>query len=139
VLTGRNSLPRLDQDFELALAVEHLAVDAGFFAQLPEGFKKIDELYKPAGPLSFTLTLTHRRGVWQQRRVELQPEDMTACYKLFPYTLERVRGKLDLDLLNEVFKIDLVGHSGSQPVTIRGLWKGAGDNSDAQLDIQADN
>src|SRR5262249_20241525 len=139
VSTAWANLPDLAQDFELAMAVEQLQVDPANFGCLPEGVRKTLELFQPAGPVNIDAALSCRKGVWQERRLVVRPQGASAKYRIFPFAVERIGGRLDIDLLAHHLKVDLKGYSGTQALVVRGTWKGVADQADADLNIKAEN
>jgi hypothetical protein len=73
-----------------------------------------------------TFAFDQKGGKWGRRNLALIPEGMSGRFENFKYPLEKIRGKLDIDLGTPVVTAALTGYSGNRPVTIAGDWKGAG-------------
>jgi len=143
---GRGLLPCPDCDFEGELEIKHLPLHE-FFAKLPERYeqlKKLDQLFRPEGPATIRVECARRAGQWTRRVsggesiASLQPEGIQAKFDKFPYPLERLSGALKLNLASGRTEVDVLAYAGIRPVLIKGSWQGKGEQTNASIDIQAD-
>ncbi|MGL4555235.1 MAG: AsmA-like C-terminal region-containing protein [Gemmataceae bacterium] len=144
-LTGL-TLPRSRHEMETPAAladaldarVDRLPVSRDGWKFLPPPLTFLAADYAPEGPIS--LSYSFRRGtdgspsqVWVAK-----PEGMTARYHGFPYALNAITGTVRVDtsrLPQNDVTLDLVGHSGGKPVTIRGTYRGEKQSAELVLDV----
>jgi hypothetical protein len=115
--------------------IEHLLVNEELCACLPDKVKKFYEDYRPAGLIGVDFDLTRAAGKWDRQHWVLRPEGMSADFVKFPYALEQIRGRLDFTTHDKHTVVDLIGYTGSRPVTIRGTCDGEGNNVAVKIDI----
>jgi hypothetical protein len=141
-LTGKALALRLDTDiFDGQLEFEHLRVSRELFAALPDPLRELEKDYAPQGAFGGTVYFSGRAGRWREHGV-FHLEDMAGVCAKFPYRLDRITGTIDQELdpsasVDRV-KVDLVGFTGSQPVTIQGEVTGKKPAA-VSLQIRADN
>jgi hypothetical protein len=135
---GQARFPAPDQDFDAKLAIRHLLICPELLNHLSEPIQNILADYHPSGLTTLNLHFGRKAGGWQSQTCTLHPEEMTAAYCKFPFPVERLHGTLEIDLLAGEVKVDLAGRASNRPVIIQGTWKGAGNNTDARLDIHAE-
>jgi hypothetical protein len=123
-------------NFEADGTVAHLPVSVGLFERLPEQVKKFQDLFQPAGPVSLTFHLVQQGGKWLNKDCAIFPEGMSGCFKGFKYPLDRIRGRLDIDLCARAVRAKLTGFTGAREVDISGDWKGAGADAAVDLHVQ---
>jgi hypothetical protein len=133
---GTAALPCPASNFEGELTVKHLGLCDALFDRLP-ALKKLNDLFEPRGPVTLDFQCVRRAGRWEHKHCLLHPESIAVRFSRFPYPLERLTGMLDVDLLENFYKMDLGGYSATQPVLVKGTWKGAGEQADVKIDITA--
>src|SRR5262249_35829607 len=130
------SLPELTR--KLDLRVKNLTLTPKLFDQLPDELKEIWEDYQPEGLASLTFTCERDPSGGWQRRCVIQPEDLHAVCQHFPYALEHLQGTLEHESGSdraEILKVNLVGHSGTRPIHIKGDVRGPRGNRAVQVDL----
>lgn len=138
LLRGTALLPHPDQDFEGILTVKHLPLTRELFARLPVVVKKqLYDAFQPKGSATVQFHCVRRAGQWLRNVCLMQPENVSVCFDRFPYPVERVSGVVEYDFLEQLFKLNAIGYSDKQPITLQGTWKGAGTDADVKLDITA--
>lgn len=131
------------KSFEGQLEIKNLQVCRALFEPLPDKFKALHDAFTPTGTATLRVNCARRDGRWATlasgapSTVSLLPENMRVSFSRFPYPLERISGALDMNLLNQRIGVDVVGHAGPRPVSIKGTWQGQGEQADATIDIQA--
>ena len=120
------------------------------FECLPDEKAKLYALFKPTGLATIRAHLARRDGSWSLLRpqgdaatgepssVQLVPESMGATFAKFPYTLERLTGSVDMNMLTEVVQVKVTGYTGPRPVVITGTSQGKRREADVDLDIYAE-
>src|SRR5262249_33074124 len=140
-LKGTSQALRPDTDFKGSLVVEHLLLTAAIFDRLPANLQKINVDYAPTGPVSLTLKAGRKAGQWAKHYL-VQPEDVTAVCRQFPYPLDHITGALEqvIDPENhqDELRIDLLGFSGPQRVFIKGNMLGEGRAASVDFKIWGD-
>jgi hypothetical protein len=135
---GSANLPCVCVDLEGELTVKHLALCQELFERLPkEHFEKLHRMFNPRGPVTLTFRCACRGDRWERKHCVLHPENVSVCFDRFPYPVERLTGSLDVDLLKDLYQVDLQAFSGSRPVMIKGTWHEFGTKADVKLDIFA--
>ena len=143
-------LPCPEANFHGTLEVQHLELCEKLFQKLP-AFEAMVKAFSPTGLATIRIACSRQGGIWtalpsrEPSTVSLIPENMKARFHKFPYPLEFAApandmhraGSLDMNLLTGAINVDIVGHSGSQPVLIKGTWQGKGKDVDARFDISA--
>ncbi len=132
-----------DANLEADLCVKHLPMTPKIFDQLPANLQKINQEYSPKGAVTLTLHCTRQAGQWTKHCV-INPEDLTASYVNFPYTLKHLTGTIDQEIdtakHQDQLRINLVGLAdGSKPVFIEGSITGEAPTSGVGLKIWGDN
>jgi hypothetical protein len=123
---------------KLDLQVKNLMLTPELFDQLPDELKEVWEDYQPEGPASLSLTCEQDPAGGWQRRCVIQPADLHAVCRYFPYALEHLQGTLEHESgsgREEVLKINLVGRSGPRPIHIKGDVRGPRGNRAVQVDL----
>jgi hypothetical protein len=116
--------------------VEHLPVGHDLFTRLPAELRPFENMYHPDGPATVAFRIARQHGRWQEQHWAIRPEGLGGYFHLFPYSLARVRGLLDADLLRHFIRVDLTGYTGPRPVTIQGTWQGKGTDAAGDLTIR---
>jgi hypothetical protein len=131
-----------DADCNGTLVVKHLPVTPALFEHLPDNLKKVEKDYAPAGPVTVTFFGERKASQWR-KRCTIQPEDLSATYVKFPYTLEHITGTIvqenDTEKGLDRTYIDLTGLSGTQRVFIKGDILGEASHSAVEVKIWGDN
>src|SRR5207248_8216070 len=92
----------------------------------------------PVGSAKLQCVGEMRQGQWVHKYCRLNPEGVSVCFQHFQYPIDRLTGFVDYDDLQKLSKFDAVGYSGDRPITLRGYWKGSGEQADAVIDIAGD-
>jgi hypothetical protein len=131
-----------DADLTGSLVVKHLPVKSELFEHLPDNLKKVEKDYAPAGPVTVAFFGERKTGQWHKRCV-LQPEDLSATFVKFPYTLEHITGTIvqedDSERGLDHIHLDLAGLAGSQRVFIKGDIVGEASHSGVEVKIWGNN
>jgi hypothetical protein len=131
-----------DTDLSGSLVVKHLAVKPTLFEHLPDSLKKIEKDYTPSGPVTVTYWCERQAGQWH-KRCTIEPEDLSATFVKFPYTLEHVTGTIiqenDSERGLDQLHLDLIGWAGAQRVYIKGDIRGEASHSAVDVKIWGDN
>lgn len=112
---------------ELDAHVEHLHVAAPCYDRLPPVCQHLWELYRPLGPVSLHYTYCRTAPERWRKHWEIRPEGMSARFKHFPYPIETVTGKVEVDLSSDhddTIQVNLAGRGGDRPVTVKGSVRG---------------
>jgi hypothetical protein len=144
-LAGKALGLTIDTDIlEGRLEIEHLRVSKELFHALPQALCNLRELeqdYAPQGSFSLAVDFERRGRRWREHAL-LHLENMTGVCAKFPYRLERVTGTIDQEVNPatslDLVKIDLVGFTGSRPVSIQGEVRGKKPAA-VNVQIRADN
>lgn len=139
---GVAALPCPEANFDATLEVQHLELCDKLFQKLP-AFEAMFKAFSPSGLATVRIACSRRGGAWTPLpsgappTLSLSPENMNVRFCKFPYPLERLTGSLDMNLVDNSINVDIVGHSGPQPVLVKGAWHGKGKEADASFDITA--
>jgi hypothetical protein len=111
-------------DLDGELKVEHLEMTPAIFNALGKDLQSIDADFQPRGTANVALEFQRRDGHWWKRG-SVTATDASAICADFPYPLDRISGRIELDIHpDEVpgpadrVTIDVRGYTGTQPVTI---------------------
>ncbi len=139
---GVGRLPCLDQDFEAHLDLKHVMLGDELATRLPSKLRELHKLFQPHGPTTIHIACARHDGQWaplasgDPSQVSLRPERLALKFIDFPYPLQRVKGDIDYNLLNQHVKFSLDAYAGTQPVILGGYWNGEGRNADVKFDIR---
>ncbi len=123
------NLPCITCEFEGAVEVKHLQLGSKLFSRLPKRLKNLYALFEPAGPATLRAEGVYRNGQWtslasgQNSYVSLQPQGIDIAFKHFDYPVKRVNGRIDMDLLSKLVRVDVMGHANKSPVHLTGSWQ----------------
>jgi hypothetical protein len=131
-------LPDVASNFSAELAVYHLPLEKELVDRLHPKVVRFYEWFKPVGTANGQFFITMKDGQPTRQYFTFEPDEISICFHKFPYPLDRVTGKVDYDFLHETSHFDFVGYSGKHPVQVRGNWKGHLAESDALIEIAAD-
>ncbi|MFN4259010.1 MAG: AsmA-like C-terminal region-containing protein [Gemmataceae bacterium] len=126
-------------DFQGEVQLTNLRLTPELFARLPDSLRDFHELYRPEGLVDVRLHFDRQSGIWK-RQCLLNAKDISlnCCY--FQYRLENVRGKIhhhfDASSARKHTDVNLVGHAGKLPITIRGFVTGLAPEHEVALQIQ---
>jgi hypothetical protein len=126
-----------EENFAVEVTALHLAVTPKVGERLPPGGKRLYDLYQPTGNTRVQFIGEKKDGEWVKQRLVLQPDDVSICFRQFRYPIDRVAGTIEHDFLANTTKFDAAGFAGTRPVTAKGYWNGSGAQSDAQIEILA--
>ncbi len=129
---------------ELDLTVDHLPVTADLltFPQMPECVRKLQETYKPTGPLNLTHTFRRDGAGKGRQHWVLRPDGMAAEFVGFRYRADKIAGTIDLEVnsdLTMTCDLNLTGDSAGRLVALKGKVHGSGPAPAVDLDVAADN
>ncbi|MSQ93459.1 MAG: hypothetical protein EXR98_02760 [Gemmataceae bacterium] len=142
---GVGRLPCVDQEFEVHLDLKHVMLGDDLASRLPSKLRELHKLFQPNGPTTIHIACARHEGHWaplasgEPSQVSLRPELIAMTFIEFPYPLERVKGDIDYNLLNEHMKFSLDAYAGAQPVILGGYWNGDGRQADVKFDIRGNN
>ena len=140
---GTAQLPCAEQEFEMQLDLRHVMLGRELAERLPVKIRNLHELFQPDGPTTIHFACAKHEGEWapiatgEPSQVSLRPEGISLAFKGFPYPLQRARGSVDYNLLNQHVHVDLTAYAGERPVFLHGYWNGEGLEADVKLDIHA--
>jgi hypothetical protein len=140
---GTAQLPCVEQEFEMHVDLKHVMLGTDLAGRLPEKIRNLHELFQPDGPTTIHLACAKHEGQWvpiatgEPSQVSLRPEGISLAFKGFPFPLERARGSVDYNLLDQHVHVDLTAYAGARPVFLHGYWNGEGPQADVKLDIHA--
>jgi hypothetical protein len=127
-----------DHDLSGHLTITHLPLCSEFFGRLPATYLKIQERFRPTGPVKLDLVFRREAGHLHKHCI-IEPEDLSAESQGFRYPLHHVTGKLDYEYdevtPRDVLLVDLVGYAGARPISVKGSVQGEGTNATVSLDI----
>ena len=126
--TASADLANFENNYELDLKASHLPLTKSLVDKLPAEGAKLRELYdlfQPAGTGKIHYHAVKQQGEWLRRSVILEPDDLTVCFKKFPYPVERLSGRVEYDLLKHAATIAVVGYTGALPINLTGTWTGS--------------
>jgi hypothetical protein len=108
---------------KLDVKVDHLVVAPSLWARLPESCQQLQRDFSPEGVANVTCEVRRdANGQWVKHCV-LEATDGSASVMEFPYRLEHITGTIVQDMTSagqDEIKVNLVGHTGSCPIYIRG-------------------
>jgi hypothetical protein len=142
---GSGLIPCVDQEFEVHLDLKHVMLGQDLAARLPVKIRALHELFQPNGPTTIHIACAKREGEWtalatgEPSQVSIRPEGVALAFKGFPYPLEKARGSVDYNLLNQHVHVDITSYAGESPVFLHGHWNGEGPQADVKLDIHSNN
>jgi hypothetical protein len=120
--------------------VEHFVVTPQFFEYLPPAVRQIQEMYKPAGPVTWSYDFSRDDAKHWHKNWKVCPEGMSAEFKHFRYPIEDVTGSIEVDRSSreeDFIKVDLAGRGSGRVVTVKGSVRG--ENADeVDLVVAAD-
>ncbi len=134
-------LPRVDQEFEAHLDLKHVVLGRDLAERLPIKIRNLHEMFQPDGPTTIHIACAKHDGEWttlasgDPSQVSLRPEGIALLFKNFPYPLERARGNIDYNILNQHVEVRLTAHAGEREVGMKGYWTGEDANADVKFDI----
>jgi hypothetical protein len=141
-LSGSWQQLRADADCDAVLVADHLPLTHELFMSLPDSVQKIEHDFAPVGSVRVHLQLGRRAGQWLKHCV-VQPEELTATFVKFPYTLSHVTGLIDQEVdagkHRDIMRLDLTGYAGAQKIFIQGSIEGEGAGATIDLKISGDN
>jgi hypothetical protein len=128
---------------KLHARVEHFVVTPQFFDSLPQEYRNFHEMYKPAGPVTFSCDFNRVDANHWRKSWKFYPEGMTAEFEHFRYPIEGVTGSLEADLSSDnddSIKVYLAGRGSGRTVTVKGSIHGgkAGKAEEVDLVVAAD-
>jgi hypothetical protein len=132
-------LPNLEDTFAAELTASYLPLTQELAERLPTSVRRLHELFQPDGSAKVQFTCEKQKGQWVRNYCVLNPNEISICFKHFKYPIDRVTGFIDYDCLQHTSKFDAVGFSGTQPLTLRGNWKGTGPQAEAVIEIAGQN
>jgi hypothetical protein len=131
-------LPDLESNFTAEMTVYHLPLEKDLADKLPNDVTRLYDWFKPRGTAKIQLFYDRHQGSWRRQYCTLEPDEIDVCFWKFPYLIERVRGFVDYDFVKNSSTFDMVGATGEHPVRVQGHWLGSGIDSDALIEIAAD-
>jgi hypothetical protein len=132
---GWADLANPQDTFAGELTASYLPLTKDLADKLPPGVRRLHELFQPVGAAKIQFFAEKQNGQWLRKHCTLEPDEISVCFKNFRYPIDRLTGIMDYDFLTQTSKFDAVGYTGTQPLTIRGNWKGTGIDSDAFIEI----
>jgi hypothetical protein len=126
-----------EENFALELTALHLPLKKELADRLPDNGKNLFYTYNPVGNAKVQLQCEMKAGKWLRNHISLQPDSVSMCWNRFTYPIDRLTGTIEHDFVEQLSKFDAVGYAGTQPVTIKGHWKGAGVGRDALVEVTA--
>lgn len=135
---GWASASGCDADLECKAKIDNLPVNAALFRGMPAQVRDIYDDFQPNGTADLVIEFGRRAGQWY-RKAHSQLKDTTACFVSFPYALEHIQGTIDHEVepgqSMDVYRLELVGMAGPQPVYIRGEVNGPSPKPAVHIDI----
>ncbi|MBU0717339.1 MAG: DUF3971 domain-containing protein, partial [Planctomycetes bacterium] len=144
-VNGWFSGPRRSDSANLRIRGKDLPIDDALTNAVPTKYREVREWLNPQGLLDVDLTLTRKaragattRDDWDARTI-LSFRDISACYRGFPYDLDRVSGEVVLEGDQAELR-NVVGWSGEGLVKVAGeLTLVDGDARKVQLVVNGEN
>jgi hypothetical protein len=141
---GPDDAPSIDDYVnEMTWKVEHVPVSKELFDKMPTTMGVFRDDYRPNGPATVTHTFEPLPGGGWVKTYMVEPEGMTATYRLFRYPVDNVRGKIEYRTTHDHrmdCSFDLTCTTSDRPITVRGKLHGEGDGPcSVDCDIRGDN
>lgn len=84
-----------DPAINIRVAANNLPIDERLIAALPGRFPDVVRQFRPGGRVGFTADINQKLGVnLSENEFRVEVRDGTMTYALFPYRLEKVKGKI---------------------------------------------
>jgi hypothetical protein len=126
-----------DAPFDLSLEVVNLELDQELREKTPAQFAELWDVFKPRGNVDASLRLVrHEADGPVDVKATVFCRDVAAVYRHFPYPLEHMSGRLDLD--NRKLEVDLKCLIGEKPASMKGTIDDPGPDAVVRLDIRAE-
>jgi hypothetical protein len=107
--------------------IEHFILTPKTFDRLPPTCQHIRDLYQPTGPVTLTYQFDRTDAQHWEKHWLIQPENLSAQFKEFPYPLEGVTGNIRANFSSDGddhISVDLAGRGSDRPVVVRGSIHG---------------
>jgi hypothetical protein len=112
---------QLLKNFELS--IDKLNLTNELFEKLPPEIQRMNEDFRPKGPVGLTFRYEKTGGHSWSRSCIIRAEGITAQYREFPYLLRDMHGKLEQESKSngdERLEVNLVGSANGKPVKVNG-------------------
>jgi hypothetical protein len=136
---GSAELADPENNFSGELTAYYLPLTKDLAERLPPRVKLLYEKFNAVGTGNAHLVGEKQKGKWVRAHGTFEPDDLGICFEKFKYPLEHLTGVVDFDNLLHQYKFELIGYSGTQPIAMRGKWKGVEDESDALIVVTGQN
>lgn len=136
---GRVSVRDWANDFSASVRFEHLQITDRLCSCLPDEVRSLQQMFKPRGQVSASLSIAKERGRWTESRCTLRPEGVEVVFAHFPYPVANVRGKIEIDVIAEKTTVNVHARDGDGSATLTGTWLGQGPRSVVNLRLNARN
>jgi len=136
---GWADLTDVEETFAWELTAYHLPLTRELAERLPQVAKERYDQFQPTGSAKVQFVIEMQKGKLLRKHCTLEPDNLSICFEKFKYPLDRVTGFLDFDGLQYRSKFEFVGYSGTEPVVVRGNWKGKRPQAEALIEITGQN
>ena len=111
--SGRNRL------YQYRVTSDNMILDAGLYAALEPGQKRLWDAFKPRGVVGVDYRLTRTSPTQRREHASVELQHVAATYERFPYPLEELTGRLYFD--NEsITASDIVSRAGGRWIKVDG-------------------
>jgi hypothetical protein len=131
-------LPDVERNYTAELTVSHMPLEKELVDKLPQRVKDFYNWFKPVGTARCQFFLDVKDGATRRNYFTFEPEEISVCFHKFPYPIDHVSGTVDYDFIKHASRFDVVGYSGDRPIRVSGTWKGTTTESEALINIAAD-
>jgi len=125
---GRFPFPTTADAFEAEFELRNLPWTPQVAALLRKDIRQVVDLFEPEGKATLRGVLARRAGEWtvasdgREPHIAILPLEGKARFKKFPYPTSKVKGLVDIHLLNPRVDVDLEAIAAGRPVTVKGSW-----------------
>ncbi len=108
-----------NREYQYRVTSDNMILDAGLYAALQPGRKRMWDAFKPQGVVAVDYRLTRTSPTQKHEYASVKLQHVAATYEKFPYPLEELTGGLYLD--NEsIIAEDLVSRAGGRWIRLDG-------------------
>jgi hypothetical protein len=108
-----------DHVYQYRVTSDNMILDAGLYAALHPGQKRLWDAFKPRGIVGIDYRLARTSPTQKREHVTVDLQHVAAAYERFPYPLEELTGELYLDNDNIVAS-DIVSQVGNRWIKVDG-------------------
>jgi len=109
----------LNRLYQYRVTSDNMILDAGLYAALQPGQKRLWDAFQPRGVVGVDYRLTRTSPTQKRESVSVQLQHVAATYERFPYPLEGLTGGLYLDH-ESIIASDIISRAGGRRIRVDG-------------------